>query len=69
MPEPNENQTTIPPNQEICTIRIVFPVESDEQAIDFKKKISTLLKDIPDSGIQFAIMSQTLGRPAHAPMV
>ncbi|GAG54129.1 unnamed protein product [marine sediment metagenome] len=48
------------PKQEICSIRIMFPVTSDEQAIDYKKKISAMLKDIPDATIQFSIIS---GRP------
>jgi len=54
-----ENKKPVEP--EICTIRIVFPVESDEQAIEFKKKIKALLADIPDSAIQFAIMSRPSG--------
>ena len=60
MPEPNENQTGTPTKPEICSIKIMFPVESDEQAIAFKKKINNMLKDIPDAVIQFSIMS---GRP------
>lgn len=43
--------------QEICSIRIMFPVESDEQAIEYKKKIAALLAEIPDAQIQFSIMS------------
>ena len=45
------------PKQEICTIRIIFPVESDEQAIEYKRKIAAILADVPDSNIQFSIMS------------
>ncbi len=41
---------------EVCTIRIMFPVDSDEQAIDCKKKIRAVLKDIPDVNIQFSMM-------------
>lgn len=60
MPEPNE--TTISPQHrpEICSIRIVFPVESDDQAIEYKKKISSMFSSIPDALINFSIMS---GRP------
>jgi hypothetical protein len=43
------------PNQEICSIRIMFPVESDEQAIEYKKKIAALLAEIPDAQIQFSL--------------
>lgn len=50
-------------NREVCSIRIMFPVESDDQAIDFKKKIAALLAEIPDAQIQFSLMS---GRPTPA---
>lgn len=43
--------------QEICSIRIGFPVESDEQAIVYKKKISEVLADIPQVRIEFALTS------------
>lgn len=48
-------------NREVCSIRIMFPVESDEQAIEYKKKIAALLAEIPDAQIQFNLMS---GRPS-----
>ena len=68
MPETNETNQKPLPKQELCTIRIVFPVESDEQAIGFKKKIDTLLVDIPDSVIQFSIMSKPAGGRINAGM-
>jgi len=68
MPETNETTKNPLPKQEACTIRIVFPVESDEQAIGFKKKIDTLLADIPDSIIQFSIMSRPTGGQGNAGM-
>ena len=46
---------------ELCTIRIMFPVESDEKAIEYKRKIAAILSEIPDAQIQFSIMS---GRPS-----
>ena len=46
-----------PTGSEICSIRIMFPVQSDEQAIEYKKKISALLAEIPDVHIQFSIMN------------
>lgn len=45
------------PKKEVCSIRIMFPVETDEQAIDYKKKIATLLAEIPEAQIDFRIMS------------
>ncbi len=52
-------------NQEICSIRIMFPVQSDEQALDCKKKIQTALGDIENVNIQFSItnMPPTGGLP------
>ncbi|MBA7680008.1 hypothetical protein ES703_88315 [subsurface metagenome] len=41
--------------KELCTIRIMFPVESDEKAIEYKKKINDILSDIPDAIIEFGI--------------
>lgn len=43
--------------QEICQIRIMFPVDTDEQAIKYKKKIADVLSDVPDANVQFSIMS------------
>jgi hypothetical protein len=43
--------------KQICSIRIMFPTISDEQAIEYKKKISTLLAEIPDANIQFSLMT------------
>ena len=45
------------PEKEICSIRIMFPVESDEQAIAYKKKISDILSEIADAQINFSISS------------
>lgn len=56
----------MPPNDtpkpvEMCTIRVAFPVESDEQAIEYKKKIADVLAPIPDAQIQFGLMSLPTG--------
>lgn len=48
-----QNQT----DSEVCSLRITFPVASDEEAIAYKKKINDALADKPDAQIQFAIMS------------
>lgn len=47
------------PNQtgsEICSIRIIFPVNSDEQAIECKKKVQAALADMPEAQIHFTLM-------------
>ena len=46
--------------KEICTIRIIFSAISDEQAIEYKKKIANVLKDTPDAQMQFTIMSSPI---------
>ncbi len=45
------------PKQEVCSIRIIFPIDSDEQAIDLKKKVAEVLKDVPEVQTQFNISS------------
>lgn len=55
MPEPNQRPTQGNLDKEICSIRIMFPVSSDEQAIAYKKKITDMLVEIPDSQINFSI--------------
>ncbi len=54
--------------QELCTIRIVFPVTSDEQAIHVKKKIADSLKEIPEAQIQFSIMTSPPNNPNALPL-
>ena len=57
----NERRIMDNDKNELCTIRIMFPVESDEKAIEYKRKIAAILSEIPDAQIQFSIMS---GRPS-----
>ena len=47
--------------QEICSIRIMFPVDSDDQAIEIKKKIAEILKDKSDAQVQFGLTSGDMG--------
>ena len=50
-----EHEQPVKQQQQICTIRIGFPVVSDEQAIDYKKKVSAIFADIPQVRIEFGI--------------
>ena len=59
MTPPTENS-----KKEVCSIRIMFPVASDEEAIGYKKKITALLSEIQDAQIQFSLMSM----PPTAPL-
>lgn len=51
-----EEEQNITPMQ-VCSIQIGFPVESDEQAIEYKKKIAVILADIPKLRIDFSLMT------------
>lgn len=42
---------------QICTIKIMFPVKSDDEAIEYKKKIDNILSGIQDAHMQFNLMS------------
>jgi len=44
-------------NKEVCSIRIMFPVTSDDEAIKYKKAITELLVSIPEANIQFGLMT------------
>lgn len=39
----------------LCHIDIMFPVESDEQALKVKRDISEVLKDLEQKRIKFAM--------------
>jgi hypothetical protein len=43
--------------KQVCSIRIMFPVESDEQAIEYKKKLTANLVNIPNATVQFSLTS------------
>ena len=51
MTEPKEETTP----KQVCAIRIVFPVETDEEAVRYKKAISDILADIPSAFISFSL--------------
>lgn len=43
--------------KQLCTITIVFPVQSDDEAIAVKRKIGDAVSNIDDARIDFRIMS------------
>lgn len=43
--------------KQLCSIKIMFPVILDEQAIEYKKKIGLVLAEIPEAQIQFTLMN------------
>lgn len=50
-------------DKEICTFRIVCQVESDEQAIDLKKKINEVFKDVKEKQTNMSFTSNPLKPP------
>ena len=50
--------------KEICKITLTFPVESDEKALELKKKISEVIAELSDAQVQFSLMNM----PTRPPM-
>ncbi len=48
---------TKPAQKEICRMTLTFPVDSDEQAINIKKKIAGVLTELSDAQINFSLMN------------
>ena len=53
----DENEQPVTQPTQICSIRIGFPVTSDEQAIEYKKKITSALVDMSQVRIEFSLSS------------
>lgn len=58
----DEEQTIIQQKQ-ICSIRIAFPVESDEQAIEYKKKIGNIVSGIESMRLSFDLTTMPVQIP------
>lgn len=43
-------------NKQICSIKIMFPIDTDDQAIDCKKKIAAVLANISNVHLNFSII-------------
>lgn len=52
-----------PTPPQICSMRIAFPVSSDEQAIEYKKKIGVVLADLDSVRMNFDLTTM----PPQAP--
>jgi len=53
--------------KQVCTIRIAFPVETDEQAIKYKKQLGDILADIPEVVIGFYLATTPFSREIPVP--
>ena len=56
------------PKKQLCTIRIMFPVISDEEAIEYKKKLTEILSPIANAQIQFSLTT-SFGEGVGIPQV
>lgn len=50
---------------QICSIKVTFPVETDEQAIQYKQAMTSVLATIPNAKIEFVLLSlpTSMGTP------
>ncbi|KKN15626.1 hypothetical protein LCGC14_0984130 [marine sediment metagenome] len=53
--------------KQTCIISVNFPVENDEQAIEYKKKITAVLSEMPNAKIQLMLMSSSSEPPNMPP--
>lgn len=51
------------PTLQVCTMHVGFPIESDEQAIEYKRKIAAVLVDLPKARIDLSIIAAPLPPP------
>lgn len=42
---------------QICSIKITFPVATDEKAIEYKKAISSVIATIPNAKVEFVLLT------------
>ena len=49
--------------KELCTLRIMFQVNSDEDALAKKKAVTELFADVPDAEIQFMMLAGKANAP------
>lgn len=61
MDDTENKEPTSPP--QICSLRIGFPVTTDEEAIEYKKKLSAVVADIPNVRIEFSLSQIPAGMP------
>ncbi len=51
------------PEEQLCTIRIIFPVDNDEAGIAVKGSITKILAEMPEAQIQFGLTSMPVVDP------
>jgi hypothetical protein len=56
------------PNKQICSIRIMFQVKTDEQAIELKSKINAIVSDIEGVRFEFTLVPVPM-RPVNGTQI
>jgi hypothetical protein len=57
------NGNALTPDKQLCTLTVNAVVDSDEQAIEYKKKVTVAFADNPDVQINFVLRNSP--RPPH----
>lgn len=50
---------------QVCIIKVVFPAESDDAALDIKKKIGVIVEDTPGVQINFNLLAGHIPTPGR----
>lgn len=51
------------PKEQLCTIRIIFPVDNDEAGIAVKRSITKILAEMSEAQIQFGLTNMPVIDP------
>lgn len=63
-----EQEQPVSKPQQICTIRIMFPVDTDDDAIVFKKKFGAVVSEIRDAHVEFTLRTVPMRRADGPPV-
>jgi len=48
-------ENNVIPVKQLCIITAMFPVDNDDEAIDYKKKLSAILSPVPEAKVEFRL--------------
>ena len=58
-----DETTPAPPQKQICTIRILLVVDSDEEGLQYKKKVTEIFGSNPDAHVTFGLANNPPKKP------
>ncbi len=53
---------------QVCSIRIGFPIESDDQALAYKKELNGVFANLPAARIEFSLLTIPAGSQNVPPL-